>query len=310
MLIIGLSGGEKKRLAIGNEIIDRQGEESYIFADEPTSGLDSYQAERVVTLLADLAKGNCTVLCSIHQPRASVFNMFDDISLLSEGRVVYSGETKEMIHYFEAVGYPLPKNVNPAEYYIDLVSIDYSSSEAEKKTRDRVHQLADKFLEIKGPAFQKKLSLLAPKKHSRRPHKTAIVPTSSSKHSLLKKFLHPFTSALTAVTTTVNKFRLLYGRAWKQVTRDKILFMARFMSSLFSGLLFGVIYYKLGLGAHTVPDRLGLLQVAAINTAMSSLIKATTSFVTEKLIVQKERRRGAYTVVPYFMAKVREVNPL
>lgn len=46
----------------------------------------------------------------------------------------------------------------------------------------------------------------------------------------------------------------------------------------------------MGTGAATVADRLGLLQVAAVNTAMTSLIKATTAFVTEKLIVQKERR--------------------
>ena len=46
------------------------------------------------------------------------------------------------------------------------------------------------------------------------------------------------------------------------------------------------------------------VQVAAVNTAMTSLIKATTSFVTEKLIVQRERRSGAYSVAPYFLSKL------
>ena len=57
-------------------------------------------------------------------------------------------------------------------------------------------------------------------------------------------------------------------------------------------------------------SRLGLLQVAAVNTAMTSLIKATTSFVTEKAIIQKERRRGMYSVVPYFLAKIAAEVPL
>lgn len=43
---------------------------------------------------------------------------------------------------------------------------------------------------------------------------------------------------------------------------------------------------------------------------MTSLIKATTSFVTEKVVVQKERRRGMYPVVPYFFAKIFAEVPL
>jgi hypothetical protein len=50
--------------------------------------------------------------------------------------------------------------------------------------------------------------------------------------------------------------------------------------------------------------------VAAVNTAMTALIKATTSFVTEKQIVQRERRSGAYTVTPYFLSKLFAEAPL
>lgn len=56
--------------------------------------------------------------------------------------------------------------------------------------------------------------------------------------------------------------------------------------------------------------RLGLLQVAVTNTAMSSVIKATTSFVVEKLIIQRERRNNSYSVLPYFLAKLLAEVPL
>ena len=75
------------------------------------------------------------------------------------------------------------------------------------------------------------------------------------------------------------KAKTLLVRAWRTVCRDKALNIARFASSTFSALLFGAIYFKLGKGrAQCGP--LGLLQVA-VNTAMTSLIKATTSFVQE-----------------------------
>ena len=99
-------------------------------------------------------------------------------------------------------------------------------------------------------------------------------------------------------------FKVLYVRAVRQITRDKALNIARFMSNLFSGLLFGTIYYQLSNSAVTVADRLGLLQVAAVNTAMLALIKAITTFSLEKLIVQRERRNGLYSVFPYLLSKV------
>ena len=68
-----------------------------IFADEPTSGLDSYQAQRAVELLKDLATdGECTVIASVHQPRASIVALFDDITLIAEGICIYTGSAKEM----------------------------------------------------------------------------------------------------------------------------------------------------------------------------------------------------------------------
>jgi ABC-type multidrug transport system ATPase subunit len=88
----GLSGGEKKRLSIGNEIVlENASNSAYIFADEPTSGLDCFQAQNVVNLFKQLAAKGNTVIFSIHQPRASIYSLFDDITLLSEGRVIYSG---------------------------------------------------------------------------------------------------------------------------------------------------------------------------------------------------------------------------
>lgn len=49
----GISGGERKRVCIGNEIIINP---SLLFLDEPTSGLDSTTALRIVQMLQDIAE--------------------------------------------------------------------------------------------------------------------------------------------------------------------------------------------------------------------------------------------------------------
>ena len=92
----GLSGGEKKRLSIGNELISNP---SVLILDEPTSGLDSSTAELVVDLLKEQAKIGKTIVFTIHQPGFKIFNVFDRLILMSEGEFVYQGKAKNSVLY-------------------------------------------------------------------------------------------------------------------------------------------------------------------------------------------------------------------
>ena len=135
----GLSGGEKKRLSIACEMIGRP---QMIMADEPTSGLDAFGAQQVVRVLKDLASDGNTVILSIHQPRSSIFEMIDDICLLSEGRVIYCGTREGVLPYFEELGHKCPSHFNPAEFLADLVAVDHTSEETERESMARIDKLA------------------------------------------------------------------------------------------------------------------------------------------------------------------------
>lgn len=78
---------------------------SYICSLRHFAGLDAFQAEKVMETLRKLAEDGHTVICSIHQPRSSVYSKFDDIALLSEGALVYMGPAKdEPLAYFAKFG--------------------------------------------------------------------------------------------------------------------------------------------------------------------------------------------------------------
>ncbi|KAH0674367.1 hypothetical protein KY284_025454 [Solanum tuberosum] len=105
----GISGGEKKRLSLACELIASP---SVVFADEPTTGLDAFQAERVMETLRQLAQDGHTVICSIHQPRGSVYAKFDDIVLLAGGSLIYAGPAHdEVLAYFSKFGHCIPGSV-------------------------------------------------------------------------------------------------------------------------------------------------------------------------------------------------------
>jgi hypothetical protein len=65
--------------------------------------------------------GGVTVLCSIHQPSSEMFDLFDQLILLSHGVVVYCGGATEAIKYFSRLSFPCPPLENPPEYFLDLI---------------------------------------------------------------------------------------------------------------------------------------------------------------------------------------------
>ena len=119
--VADISGGERKRLCIAQELIV---EPQLILLDEPTSGLDSTTAKLVVEYLEELAGVSppLTIIATIHQPSSQIFHMFDNLLLLAEGKTVFRGPSKGAASYFgDKLGFPCPVNYNPADHFMDLV---------------------------------------------------------------------------------------------------------------------------------------------------------------------------------------------
>src|SRR6184192_3940140 len=92
-----LSGGERKRLNIGLDMIGTS--DVYLF-DEPTSGLSSKDSEHVIEIIRGMAH-NKIIVVTIHQPSSKLFQMFHKAILLDKGgRLVFFGTPSDMLRYF------------------------------------------------------------------------------------------------------------------------------------------------------------------------------------------------------------------
>lgn len=74
---------------------------SIMFCDEPTSGLDSFMSQSVMTVLRIMASGGRTIISTIHQPSSEVYEMFDQLLIMAEGRVAYMGPADKALQFFE-----------------------------------------------------------------------------------------------------------------------------------------------------------------------------------------------------------------
>ncbi|KAH7048544.1 hypothetical protein BKA57DRAFT_424011 [Linnemannia elongata] len=127
----GISGGQRKRVNIGMELVT---EPSILFLDEPTSGLDSSTSGDVCKLLKSVARRKgLTVAAVIHSPSPIAFNQFDDLLLLGQnGRVVFHGPRTEAPAYFAAIGFPVPVDSSPSDFYMDVISNNVKSKITKK----------------------------------------------------------------------------------------------------------------------------------------------------------------------------------
>merc|ERR1719305_1039473 len=97
----GVSGGEKKRVAIGQELLYNP---SVVLLDEPTSGLDSTTALNLIDTLHTLAQvGNRTIVTTIHQPSSRIYQMLDKLLLMGQGHLLYYGDASDAADYFASI---------------------------------------------------------------------------------------------------------------------------------------------------------------------------------------------------------------
>jgi ABC-type multidrug transport system ATPase subunit len=134
----GCSGGEKRRVSIGVQLLSNP---SVLFLDEPTTGLDATSAFQLVRTLKNLAQKGRTVVTTIHQPRSEIWDLFDNLIVLTRGSPVYCGSIAECLPWFEGQGFVVPAFVNPAEFIIDIAAIDNRTPDLEEDTTARVNRL-------------------------------------------------------------------------------------------------------------------------------------------------------------------------
>ncbi|KAI5741580.1 hypothetical protein M8J76_015110 [Diaphorina citri] len=116
-LVGKLSGGEKKRLAIGLELVTNP---PLMYFDEPTSGLDSSSSLQVIQHLRELASKGHTVVVTLHQPSSRLLEFIDDVLVMANGQCLYNGPLEFMVETFKSAGFECPQYYNRADFALEV----------------------------------------------------------------------------------------------------------------------------------------------------------------------------------------------
>ncbi|XP_006986576.1 ATP-binding cassette sub-family G member 8 isoform X2 [Peromyscus maniculatus bairdii] len=286
----GVSGGERRRVSIGVQLLWNPG---ILILDEPTSGLDSFTAHNLVRTLSRLAKGNRLVLISLHQPRSDIFRLFDLVLLMTSGTPIYLGAAHHMVQYFTEIGYPCPRYSNPADFYVDLTSIDRRSKEQEEATMEKARSLAALFLE-KVQGFDDFLWKA----------ETKELPTGT--YAVRNQTLSQDVDggAAAKLPGMIQQFTTLIRRQISNDFRDLPTLFIHGAEACLMSLIIGFLYYGHDVKPLSFVDTSALLFMIGALIPFNVILDVISKCHSERSMLYHELEDGLYTAGPYFFAKV------
>jgi len=279
----GISGGQKRRVNIAKSFANIP---PILFLDEPTSGLSSTDSMTVVQCLRNFAdRLNILIVCVIHQPRHSVFQLFDLLLLLSSnGRCVYQGPVNEVVDYFAKMGRPIPAFENPPDFMLDVVT-STSLQDVEEGKDDAAH-FADEYDEKVKPLIEKEISEI-PKG-----------PTLDQVFHIREKKLfqrEAFSRSMNFQTKLLLSFQLkLRIRNWREIVRRLVLYVV-------IGVLLGAVFFRTNELMQTTFNRI-LAMWVVIGFAAIFTMEALPKLMADRTIYKYDRKDGIYSTLPYLTA--------
>ncbi|CAN6275305.1 unnamed protein product [Urochloa humidicola] len=272
----GISGGERKRVSIGMELLASP---RLLFLDEPTSGLDSAAACHVMTHIARLTQSKgVTVVAAVHQPSAEVFELFNGLCLLANGRMVYFGSIPEAAKFFAANGFPCPLRRNPSDHYLRIINKDFDEEKfcpESPSAAEAIESLVNSF---------RSLNNLTTKMQSMGTQNDVLPLFNDSEASFFTKLL------------------VLTKRSSVNMHRDISYYWLRFVILCFVCLCVGTVFYNIGDPSFaSIQARISL--IVGITTLLTiTSLGGFPSFAEDMKVFRKERLNGRYGAPAFVMS--------
>ncbi|KAJ9693828.1 hypothetical protein PVL29_009675 [Vitis rotundifolia] len=303
----GVSGGERKRVCIGNEIIINP---SLLFLDEPTSGLDSTTALRIVQMLHDIAEAGKTVITTIHQPSSRLFHKFDKLILLGKGNLLYFGKASGAMEYFSSIGCSPLITMNPAEFLLDLANGNINDVSIPSELEDKVHTENSETETRNGkpsPADVQEYLVEAYETRVADQEKKKLMIPIPIDEELKAKVCSPKREW---GASWWEQYSILFRRGLKERRHDYFSWL-RVTQVASTATILGLLWWQSeSTNPKGLQDQAGLLFFIAVFWGFFPVFTAIFTFPQERAMLSKERAADMYRLSAYFVARTTSDLPL
>lgn len=303
-----LSGGQKKRLSIALELMKNP---QVMLFDEPTSGLDSLTSKQCIMLLKQIASTGRTIICTIHQPSAMIFEMFDHLYALANGKCIYQGAVKDLLPYLKDVNLVCPTYHNPADYLLEVASGEHGNfndiltdkcknglnEEWCKRRRNSLQSQSiehiDKMMANGRITPVKAPEILFPKPNQINNHNNQDILKSRRK-SCCSHQQYP--------TSICNQIYILLKRTFLILSRNRTLTYNRIGTHTGIGIFIGFLYWGIGEDASNMLNNFNFMFFTVMFLMLTAFNCVTTTFPSELPVITREHFNKWYSLKSYYLA--------
>ncbi|KAI4177560.1 MAG: hypothetical protein LQ346_007662 [Caloplaca aetnensis] len=283
----GVSGGEKKRVSIAEAMITRASTQCW---DNSTRGLDASTALEYVESLRTLTNmAHISTCVALYQAGESLYDLFDKVVLIDEGRCLYYGSTENAAAYFESLGFERPARWTTADFLTSVT--DPHERQVKKGFEDRIPRSAEQFETAyrKSDVYrsnEQDIQNFEQELEAQRKERLE----NRSEATKRKNYTLPFHKQV--IECTNRQFLIMFG--------DQLTLFGKWGGILFQALIVGSLFYNLPQNSAGVFPRGGVIFFLLLFNALLALAELTSAFSSRPIMLKHKAfsfyRPSAYAI--------------
>ncbi|ETO80149.1 hypothetical protein F444_05274, partial [Phytophthora nicotianae P1976] len=279
----GVSGGERKRVTTGEMEF---GNKYVMLMDEISTGLDSAATFDIITTQRSIAKKfRKTIVISLLQPSPEVFDLFDDVVILNEGRVMYHGPRADALSYFENLGFKCPPRRDVADFLLDLGTDKQSQYEVSSIPSGSIPRTASEYADVftRSRIYSRMMDDL----HG--PIPSNLLEDNEKQFAAVPEFHLGF----------VESTKDVVQRQLKLLSRDTAFLMGRAVMVILMGLLYASTFYQFDETNSQLV--MGIIFNAVMFVALGQQAQIPT-FIAAREVFYKQRRSNFFRTASFVLS--------
>ncbi|KAJ5956072.1 hypothetical protein N7501_010351 [Penicillium viridicatum] len=288
-LIRGVSGGEKKRTSIAEAMVTKASTQCW---DNSTKGLDASTALEYVQSLRSLTNtANVSTVVALYQASENLFDLFDKVILIEEGKCSFFGPSQDAKAYFERLGFECPPRWTTPDF---LTSVsDPNARRVKAGWDDRIPRNAAEFQAAyrKSDTYQHNLADIESFEgeiEAQRQEREAARSTTKRKNYTISFYKQ-------VMILTHRQFLVMFG--------DRESLIGKWSMITFQALIIGSLFYNLPDTSNGVFTRGGVMFFILLFNALLAMAELTAAFESRPILM-KHKSFSFYRPAAYALAQV------
>lgn len=278
----GVSGGERKRVSIAEMALARAPIAAW---DNSTRGLDAASALEFVKSLrmASNVSGSCHSV-AIYQASQAIYDVFDKVIVLYEGRQIYFGPCNKAEQYFADMGWAKPSRQTTGDFLTSVTNPQ--ERQAREGMEQKVPRTPDEFEEYwrKSPAYEALMREITEHEEEFPVGRDAEQELAEKKHEQQAKHVRPKSPYLMSILMQV---RLCTKRAYQRIWNDKATTLTTVIGRIIMALIIGSIYFGTPAATAGFQSKGAAMFFAVLLNALISITEIN-SLYDQRPIIEKQ----------------------